>query len=248
MKYQYHYSENFPKVTDEGGRIRKATKIVRILEDFLGQGVSGLACLDIGCSVGIITRSLISIAGLAVGFDIDEEGVRRAAQGAVEGTAFLLADASAAPFAPGSFDVIVCSQVYEHTPDFPALIAEIHRLLRAGGVCFFSGPNRWAVWERHYNLPFLSWLPRRLANHYVRIARRGYEYYEHPRSAGELRRALKMFTIHDYAPRLLSDPERFAMEDDLGAFKNLVARLPMGTWRILDLWVPNFNWVLVKDG
>jgi hypothetical protein len=37
-------------------------------------------------------------------------------------------------------------------------------------------PNRWGLVEPHFRLPFLSWVPRRLADPYVRVARRGTHY------------------------------------------------------------------------
>jgi len=113
-------------------------------------------------------------------------------------------------------------------------------------VCFFSGPNRWAVMERHYGLPFLSWLPRRWADRYVRLAGRAREYYEHPRSFVELRGALRQFAIHDYTPRLLSDPAHFALDEEVGWLRYVTASVPLWVWRLLRPCVPNFNWVLTK--
>jgi hypothetical protein len=37
-------------------------------------------------------------------------------------------------------------------------------------------PNRWGLVEPHFRLPFLSWVPRRFADPYVRVARRGTQY------------------------------------------------------------------------
>jgi len=243
MKYQKDYSRHFPATKDRATRARKATKVIRVLEDFLGHDLSGLTCLDMGCSIGLITGHLAEPARLAIGIDIDEEAVRQAGGRNGQQSCFVVADAGTAPFADGMFDIIVCSQVYEHVPALGLLIAEIHRLLKDEGICFFSGPNRWAVMERHYALPFLSWLPSRWADWYVRLTGRAREYYEHPRSAGELRRALERFGIHDYTLRLLSDPAQFALDEEVGAFQHV----PVWIWRLLRHWTPNFNWILTKN-
>ncbi len=42
------------------------------------------------------------------------------------------------PYADASFDAVVCTQVYEHLDDPAAATAEIHRVLRPGGVAFVS--------------------------------------------------------------------------------------------------------------
>jgi SAM-dependent methyltransferase len=246
VKYQHDYSQHFPAVADPRTRARKAVKIRQVVEDFLGHDLTGLTCLDLGCSIGIITEELARWARLAGGLDIDGPALRYAADQPGALAAFLLGDGGATPFADATFDVIVCSQVYEHSPDVPALVSEIYRLLKDDGVCFFSGPNRWAVIERHYNLPFLSWLPRSLADRYVRLAGRAEEYYEHPLSAGELHHILHRFEVHDYSAKLMSEPSRFAMEEETGRLSWVMSKAPAWAWRIVGGWVPNFNWILTK--
>jgi SAM-dependent methyltransferase len=47
---------------------------------------------------------------------------------------FLLSDARSIALETESVDVVYCISVLEHIPDFPAVIAEVQRVLRAGGV------------------------------------------------------------------------------------------------------------------
>jgi 2-polyprenyl-3-methyl-5-hydroxy-6-metoxy-1,4-benzoquinol methylase len=248
MNYQRDYAAHFPSVADEATRRRKAAKIMRVLEDHLGRNLAGCVCLDMGCSVGIITAALARDAAFTIGMDIDGAALRTALGAPERADGYLLADVGATPFPDASFDVIVCSQVYEHTPDLGRLVSEIHRLLRPGGACFFSGPNRWSVVEEHYHLPFLSWLPRRWADRYLRAAGRGAHYHERPLSAGELRRALRGFAIHDYTPALVAHPERYALEEEVGSAARLARHIPRRLWPALADWAPNFNWVLTRDG
>ncbi|HJT93305.1 MAG TPA: hypothetical protein VJ777_15440, partial [Mycobacterium sp.] len=44
------------------------------------------------------------------------------------------------------------------------------------GVAYLATPNKWTVIEPHFKLPGLSWLPKRLADRYVRLAGRGERY------------------------------------------------------------------------
>ncbi|MSO37318.1 MAG: class I SAM-dependent methyltransferase [Acidimicrobiia bacterium] len=52
-------------------------------------------------------------------------------------------DALKLPFADGSFDAVVCSEVLEHIWDFRGAIKELVRVLRPGGRMAVTVPTRW---------------------------------------------------------------------------------------------------------
>jgi ubiquinone/menaquinone biosynthesis C-methylase UbiE len=43
-------------------------------------------------------------------------------------------------FADDSFDCVIASDVFEHVPDLDRLLAEVYRVLKPGGVLFFTTP------------------------------------------------------------------------------------------------------------
>lgn len=45
------------------------------------------------------------------------------------------------PFRSGAFDRVLCFDVVEHVADVPALMAEIHRVLRPGGTLLVTTPH-----------------------------------------------------------------------------------------------------------
>ncbi len=47
------------------------------------------------------------------------------------------------PFADSSFDKIICSEVLEHIPDYEAVLTEIARILKPGGLFCASVPRFW---------------------------------------------------------------------------------------------------------
>ena len=65
----------------------------------------------------------------------------RSARAAHPADRWLVADATALPFAVGSFDVVAFSSVLHHVPDFPAALREAVRVLRPGGRAFAFDPN-----------------------------------------------------------------------------------------------------------
>jgi SAM-dependent methyltransferase len=247
MEFQKNYSRHFPAVKDESIRKRKSQKILRAFQDHWQRDrLEGLVGLDLGCSLGMISRALSEAGARMYGIDIDREALSLIPASWREGSGFMVGDACSTPFKPGSFDLIICSQVYEHSPSLTRLAGEIFRLLKKGGVCFFSGPNKWAVMEGHYHRPFLSWIPRKWADSWVRSKGLGDGYYEKPVSAKKLRKALQAFIIRDLTPDLMKYPERYALGEEVGRWRYLSRKVPAPGWFLLGRVVPNFNWLLIK--
>lgn len=171
------YYPSAHRLQDREGRLRRAARIARVLEDLGGVDLSVARLLDVGASHGLITLALAERSAAAVGVDVDREGIFAAAS--EPGSAsFAIASGMQLPFSGESFDVVICNHIYEHVPDAPRMMAEIARVLRAGGSCYFAGGHRLQLIEPHHRLPFLSWLPRPLADGYMRWAGRGQRYEE----------------------------------------------------------------------
>ncbi len=249
MHYQYNYSRDFPSIKDKDERELKARKIIACLRYFFGQdSLDGKTCLDLGSSVGIITRAVAAQGAETIGIDIDWGALNLSSKKRTEKLiGLVMGDGGLTPFKSCQFDLVICSQVYEHVPDIDVLLAEIYRLLKPHGCCFFSGPNKYAIIEEHYNLPFLSWLPRKIAHMFVRMMRKGDEYYEKPLSYKLLRQKLVRFKIVDFTKPLLCNPDLFHMATEVGKMAVIFKMMPTFTWYVIERIVPNFNWMLVKD-
>jgi len=226
-------------------RWRKAHKIATILQDAYPSDLATARLLDIGCSNGAITNALARQVASIVGTDIDAARIAEAVACAAPNAAFVQSDGNALPFPAAAFDIVICAQVYEHAHNSQTLVQEIERVLRSGGLCFFSGPNKLALLEEHYWLPFLSWLPPALADRYMRLSGRGYKYDIRPMTYWELQQLWANFDMIDYTPRLLCEPQRFGVDDELGRLR-VASRVPGFVWKRMAPFLPNFNWILVK--
>jgi ubiquinone/menaquinone biosynthesis C-methylase UbiE len=245
--YQYDYSEIMPSVYDREARERKALTTLAVLEDFFDEPLAALSCLDVGGSTGVIDHRLAQELGRVVGIDIDQKAINYARQNFVrDNLEFDVGDAMQLAFADDSFDVVICSHVYEHVPDAEQLMAEIYRVLRPGGACYFSGNVRIMINEPHYNLPFLSLLPRPLAHLYLRVTGKGRYYHEKHLGYGALRRLMAAFEVHNYTARVIAEPDRYRVEYMLPA-GSLKARLAGFVARRLP-WMSPCIWLLVKPG
>jgi len=71
------------------------------------------------------------------------------------------------------FDLVLCLATIEHMPDRDASFKKIFKLLRKGGLVYITVPSKTWPYEYHYRLWFLSWLPIKWANRYVRFMKRG---------------------------------------------------------------------------
>jgi len=227
-------------------RPEKARKIIRILQDHLVDGdLSALRCLDLGCGIGVIAAQLADVFGQAIGLDSLAEPLSVAQHvNSLSQARFLQGDGLRLPFSDEAFDVIVCAQVYEHSICPHRLIAEIHRTLKPGGCCFFSGPNRlWPV-EEHYGWVLLHWLPRAWLDRYCQ-SRYGHDYDLILYNYWQLRALWQGFEHIDYTLRLLYESDRFW---DLPRAKRVARVVPRSLMSFLRFLLPNYNWMLVKRG
>lgn len=231
---------------DVDGRERKARTMVAVLQECLPGPLDSYRMLNVGGSAGIIDNYLAGYFAAVIGVDIDEPAVKHAkASFQRENLAFQVGDALDLQFAEASFDVVVCSQVYEHVPDAARMMREIHRVLKRGGVCYFAASNRLMWNEPHYNLPLLSVIPRPLAHRYVRWAGRGESYYEHHYSYWGLRHLVRMFEVEDFTRRMVADPQKYHVEYMIrpGSMTAVIAGF-ISRW--LYWLVPGYIWILKK--
>ncbi len=238
--YQENFSLLHPRIHNMADRAKKARKIRQLLaESNTAARFEPAVCLDIGCSSGLITSQLASLCDQMIGMDYDNIALHLAPPFVRERVSLLRGDAMSMPFPDQSIDLVLCAQVYEHVPDDVRLFEEIYRVLRPGGVVFFSGPNWLFPIEPHYYLPFLHWLPERWADRYLRLTGKGDRYYERSRHLWGLRKLLRQFAIEDVTLNALK-------QVDAPWLSPIVTAIPAWLWRFLLPLLPNFNWILYK--
>lgn len=240
---QLAYSEIQPKTSVLERRIPKAAKVRAVVGHFLGtDDWSGRVVVDMGCSTGFVVEEAARAGARVIGVDIDEPGIRSAVARSRTDASYVLGDGSALPVASGVADIVVFNHIYEHVVDPHVVMNEIRRILAVDGVVYLGFGNRWQVIEPHHRLPFLSWLPERLADRYVRASGRADSYYERYDSERGLRRLCEGLRLWDYTESVLCDPDEFSLDG--------VPRIKPATMRVaarcLRPVMPTFLWVGTK--
>jgi len=102
----------------------------------LGDGPGEL--LDVGCGTGAHTAVLSEHGWSAIGVDISEDQLRLARERGLE---VVQGDATNLPFEDASFDAVVSMWTHTDVEDFPALVREVARVLRPGGLFVYLGAH-----------------------------------------------------------------------------------------------------------
>jgi SAM-dependent methyltransferase len=105
----------------------------------------GKRVLDLGCRSGALTRHFLE-GNSVVGLDIDAAALEKAATLGIEPVQANVEEPL--PFEDTSFDAVVAGELFEHLRFPDALVAEIRRVLRPGGVLVGSVPNAFRVQSR----------------------------------------------------------------------------------------------------
>lgn len=262
----YDYFAGDPAMADLAGRRAQAEKILAVVEDFLHQAEAldppgppwasaWRACLDIGCSTGIVTQRLAGRFPLTVGVDVDQQALTHPVAHTnwahpVVRACLALASGVKLPFRSDAFDVIVCNQVYQYVPDVAGLLAEIHRVVRPGGICFFSARNLLGIMARENWRPLLAAAAPKIAH---RLGGRDGAGTSWRHRAGHLWPYFKLrylaghwFAVHDYTTRVLATP-RLASLFFPAINRSRAVRAAAPVLRTLKPIFPSHLWILQKQ-
>lgn len=135
--------DSLPAEDGEVDRLSRRARLGRrgFIRRMKAEGLAkGMRVLDLGCGEGTLTTRLASFVHPArtVGYDRSERLLGRARAFSeslnYSGLEFVRGSAENLPFAPESFDFVYARLVFQHLPDAPAALAEIHRVLAPGGI------------------------------------------------------------------------------------------------------------------
>jgi ubiquinone/menaquinone biosynthesis C-methylase UbiE len=132
---------------DEPGRDYGADPFLRkILADIIPGRLTTCSILDIGCGTGKqqeANHSAFPNIHL-VGLDLFR-GMLNQARERCQSVDWIQADCTRSPFSNRSFDYVTSQFSYHHVEDKPAMIAQVHRLLKPDGRFVITNLDPWAM-------------------------------------------------------------------------------------------------------
>lgn len=114
-----------------------------IFDEFLQEDIRGKRLLDAGSGTGWFSKYAVmrgaNVSSLDVGVNILAQVAKKCDSNRTVGSVLEL------PFQEGHFDIVMSTEVIEHTPDPRRAIQQMHRVLKRGGTLVLTVPNR--VWH-----------------------------------------------------------------------------------------------------
>ena len=150
--------EQVPWLYDAGLALLERTGLAR-WRSWLARGTSCGRVLDLGCGTGR-NLPLFSSGVSAAGIDPCFAALRKARRRA-PGVAFVQARAEELPFRDGAFDTVVSGLAFCSVGDVPRGLAEVRRVLNAGGVLrmleHVRSKGRMSAWLQDRAQPAWTW-------------------------------------------------------------------------------------------
>lgn len=155
--------------------INTINEVLQVAEKKLNKKSSKLSVLDVGCGVGLYTNELAKHVQKVTAVEPFEKAYLQAKKivpKKVKVYNCVVEDLKTAD----RFDLVLSLTSLEHMPDAERSFRQIFKHMKIGGIIYLTAPNKlWPI-ECHYGLPFLSWLPLKLANSYLKITGKGQSY------------------------------------------------------------------------
>lgn len=135
---------DFLSVTERGGEAVSQAQLERFYQRYIwaGQIGAGRDVLEMACGTGPGLGHLKAVARRFAAGDIAPSVLELARRHYGERIELYQFDATKAPFADQSFDVIVMFEAIYYMPDVDALVREVKRLLRPGGNFLLATANK----------------------------------------------------------------------------------------------------------
>ena len=142
-----HFYERFADEFDERmNRYEVAKRLRLVFDEGLGDlNVAGRELLDAGCGTGLFSQVATERGARVTSLDVGDALLAQVARKC--NSVRVVGDVTAMPFDPDSFDVVICTEVIEHTLDPERAVAELARVLRPGGRLVVTTPNRAWRWS-----------------------------------------------------------------------------------------------------
>lgn len=110
--------------------------------DEVGMPRPGQQVLEVGCGIGTVVWRLVEKGFHVVGTDLSQTAIHYGLE-KYPGLNLQTAEAEKLPFEDNSFDCVISFDLFEHVEAIDDHVAEVGRVLRAGGHYLLGTPNKY---------------------------------------------------------------------------------------------------------
>lgn len=144
--YEHAHGDIFNSIEQQRlhGMLREALKAVQT-------GASPVRALDFGCGSGNLTRHLIDLGVITVSADLSDdflEDIRRKFSATGRSDTLKLNGVDLANVPDTQFDLVATYSVLHHVPDYLAIVREMCRVIKPGGVLYIDHEVTEAYYQR----------------------------------------------------------------------------------------------------
>jgi ubiquinone/menaquinone biosynthesis C-methylase UbiE len=177
MSDKMYFYERFAEEFDSKMNMYDTNKRLHVFyNELLTEEIKDKKLLDAGCGTGWFSKWACDRKADVTSMDLGEGLLKRVALKC--DSTRVVGSILEIPFEDNSFDIVVSSEVIEHTPDPKKALKELYRVLKPGGTLVLSVPNKF--WY------FSIWIANKLNL-------RPYDGYEKWLGWFELKKSLKAF-------------------------------------------------------
>ncbi|MCP4705534.1 MAG: class I SAM-dependent methyltransferase [candidate division Zixibacteria bacterium] len=235
------------KIVIEGTLAEKeANQIMAVCRHFSNREMENLSCLYLGAVDSVKTECLAHNFKEVIALDTDESVLkmnRRLSD--QDNIKYICCKDGNLSIDDLTIDVVICDRFYSRVDNPEELLYEIYRVLKYDGFCYFSAYNKMSLIERHFSIPFLSWVPGWVAEILMKLSGRKGKYNYKLLRLSKLRKLINNFWRHDYVGLIRQNPLVFQAQDNLSPNQSK----PISSWRVLKYiypFLPLWTWVLTK--
>lgn len=144
FKAIYDHPRKYPSGYEHPNSIIRYPNIRRMETVLSMFDTPGGLLLDAGCGDGIygveLAKRGFSVVSMELCWIRTKQAKDNFDQNNILSEGFVVGDIQHLPFNEKSFDVVLCSEVLEHTPDYEQAIQEVGRVLKRSGSAIFTTP------------------------------------------------------------------------------------------------------------
>lgn len=116
-----------------------------VFEELLPEEITERNFLDAGSGTGWFSLAAVKRGACVTSLDVGDKILAQVAKKC--DSERIVGSVLKMPFDDETFDIVLSTEVIEHTPDPHAAILEMHRVIKRGGVLALTVPNRFWHWS-----------------------------------------------------------------------------------------------------